>query len=66
MRRSSHVWFCNKDGINKRPSSIIPKEPDFIITIAEEWKEYYIEVIVFASVDMLFKHLNPLRSYLDK
>jgi hypothetical protein len=52
--------------IDKQPSTITPKEPDSVNNIEEEWKEYLIEVIVFASVDMLFRHLNPRGSHLDK
>ncbi|KAL5985167.1 60S ribosomal protein L14 [Asimina triloba] len=28
MRRNSHVRFCSRDGIEKQPSTITPKEPD--------------------------------------
>ncbi|DAD49580.1 TPA_asm: hypothetical protein HUJ06_032046 [Nelumbo nucifera] len=30
MRRNSHVRFCSRDGIEKQPSTITPKEPDFV------------------------------------
>jgi len=36
MRRNSHVRFCSRDGIKKRPSTITPKDPDFVNNIEEE------------------------------
>lgn len=36
MRRNSHVQFCSRDGIEKQPSTITPKEPDFVNNIEEE------------------------------
>jgi len=36
MRRKSHVQFCSRDGSNKEPSTITPKEPDSVNTIGEE------------------------------
>ena len=44
----------------------VTKEPDSVNNIEEEWNEYLIEVIVFALVDMLFRHLNLRGSRLDK
>lgn len=66
MRRNSHVWFCSRDEIHKQSSTITPKEPDSVNNTEEEWKEYRIEGIIFVSVNMLFGHLNPLGSHLDK
>jgi len=34
MRRNSHVRFCSRGG--KKPSTITPKEPDFVSNIEEE------------------------------
>ena len=48
------VW----GGIEKQSSIITPKEP--VNNIEEEWKEYAIEGIIFASEDMFFKHLSQL------
>jgi hypothetical protein len=37
MRRNSHVQFCSRDGIHKQqPSTITPKETDFVNNIEEE------------------------------
>jgi hypothetical protein len=36
MRRNSHVRFCNRDGIEKQPSTITLKEPDSVNNIEEE------------------------------
>jgi len=36
MRRNSHVRFCNRDGINKQPSTITQKEADSVNNIEEE------------------------------
>lgn len=36
MRRNSHVWFCSRDGIQKQPSTITPKEPNFVNNTEEE------------------------------
>jgi hypothetical protein len=36
MRRNSHVRFWSRDGIEKEPSTITQKEPDFVNNIEEE------------------------------
>jgi len=36
MRRNSHVRLCSRDGIQKQPSTITPKEPDFVNNIEVE------------------------------
>jgi len=36
MRRNSHVQFCSRDGIEKDPSTITPKEQDSVNNIEEE------------------------------
>jgi len=36
MRRNSHVRFCSRDGIQNKPSTITPKEPDSVNNIEEE------------------------------
>jgi len=36
MRRNSHVRFCSRGGIKKKPSTITPKEPDSVNNIEEE------------------------------
>lgn len=36
MRRNSHVQFCSRDGTKKEPSTITPKELDFVNNIEEE------------------------------
>ena len=36
MRRNSHVRFCSRDGIQKKPSTITQKEPDSVNNIEEE------------------------------
>lgn len=36
MRRNSHVQFCSRDGIEKEPSTITPKEQDSVNNIEEE------------------------------
>jgi len=36
MRRNSHVRFCSRDGIEKKSSTITPKEPNFVNNIEEE------------------------------
>ena len=36
MRINSHVRFCNRDGIEKEPSTITPKELDSVNNIEEE------------------------------
>lgn len=66
MKRNSHVWFCSRDGIQKQPSTITPKEPNFVNNTEEERKESLIEGIIYVSVNMLFGHLNPLGSHQDK
>lgn len=66
MRRNSHVWFCSRDGIQKQTSTITQKEPDSVNNIEEEQREFLIGGIVFVSVNMLFKRLNPLGSHPDK
>ena len=66
MRRNSHVQFCSRDGTKKEPSTITPKELDFVNNIEEEWMENPAEAIIFVLVDMLFKYLNPLGSPRDR
>ena len=66
MRRNSHVQFCSRDGTKKEPSTITPKELDFVKNIEEEGRENPAEAIVFVLVDMLFKYLNPLGSPRDR
>lgn len=36
MKRNFHVRFCNRDGIEKEPSTITPKELDSVNNIEEE------------------------------
>jgi len=36
MRRNSRVQFCSRDGTKKEPSTITPKELDFVNNIEEE------------------------------
>jgi len=36
MRRNSHVRFCSRDGIKKKPSTITIEEPDSVNNIEEE------------------------------
>nr|ATL76580.1 ribosomal protein L16 [Chenopodium album] len=50
---------------SKKPSTITPKELNSVNNIEEE-REYLVGGIVFVSEDMLFRHLNPLGSRLDK
>lgn len=58
MRRNFYVWFCSRDGIKKWLLIIILKELDFVNNIEEEWREYFVGVIVFVLVDMFFRYLN--------
>ena len=36
MRKNSHVLFCNRDEIKKKPSTITQKKLDFVNNIEEE------------------------------
>ena len=45
---------------------IILKELNFVNNIEEEWKENFVEVIVFVLVDMLFKYLNLFGLWWDR